>query len=184
MASQNDTAVTATGTTEQASDDQLQRKTGLSALSGAAIATVDCPDRPIALLPDDIVIAASHGLQCLSQAVIAEAIKTVRHGHGIDIANALLKTLRDRDHPQQDNTGIVVIKLNEGIQDRVSLDAADLSVQPKAADENEAMGPIARQLAQAVQRAKPAKTPPKLSVVATSEEASTDAPLYFYRRHH
>ncbi len=183
MPSQTAMKAPSTQTVQDAGHAARDRGTRQPALFGGPIATVDCPDRPVALMPDDIVIAANRGLQeFLSQEVIVNALKAAGHGHGVDIANALLDALHQSEHPQKESTAIVVIKLNEDMRNSIGADATDFAAQPLAAENTKAEGPIARQLAQSVRRAQPAGGIPKLSVVAKSYDASEDIPIQFYRR--
>lgn len=149
--------------------------------SGAEIGAINCPERPHALQRDDIVIAASDGVRCLPHAVIASTLKVAQRGHAIEIADALLAMLRQSDEPDQDNAALVVIKLNDGMRDGLALDGAGLSKAAKTDHVDPRMGPIARQLAQAIRREKPAEVMPKLSVIANAQVAAEEIPLRWYR---
>ena len=82
-----------------------------SVLNGEPIPTIDCPHVPLALKPDDILIAASDGLQTLSDAEIANKIGNRQHMNAGNIAKALLDAVIQRNDPHQDNATIVVTKL-------------------------------------------------------------------------
>jgi serine/threonine protein phosphatase PrpC len=173
MAPQIDMMIKTGAMTTEAGRNHPDRNTLTSALSGEEIEIIDCPARPIALLPDDIVIAASDGLQFLSNSMIAKTLKVARHGHGVDIANALLAALRTLDNPEQDNTTIVVLKLNEGVHDTDALDADDIPVLATADDEE---GDDATPQVVGASEKEPA-----LEATATADEAPPERKAYWYR---
>lgn len=137
MAPQIDMMVKTGAMSEEVGRDHPDRNTLTSAISGGKIERIDCPTRPIALLPDDIVIAASDGLQFLSNSVIARTLKRAQNDKAVDIANALLNEVRQLEDPDQDNTAIVVIKLSAGSEQSDAIDADDLPVLATADDEED-----------------------------------------------
>ncbi len=82
-----------------------------SVLIGDPIPEVDCRDVPVELRDHDIVIAASDGLQFLTEPQIAQLIYEHRHHNGEEISNELLKEIDDLDDPEQDNVAICVLKV-------------------------------------------------------------------------
>lgn len=87
-----------------------QRNCLTSALMGEKIAAIDCPDVPIGLKPDDIVILASDGLQFLPDPIIEALLLRARCEKSADIALDLLDALATLNDPEQDNTAIVVVR--------------------------------------------------------------------------
>ncbi|OAN81260.1 hypothetical protein A8B78_09660 [Jannaschia sp. EhC01] len=96
-------------TAEQAAHHP-QRNCLTSALMGEKIAAVDCPDIPVSLKPDDIVILASDGLQFLPDPIIEALLLRARSEKSADIALDLLDALATLNDPEQDNTAIVVVQ--------------------------------------------------------------------------
>jgi serine/threonine protein phosphatase PrpC len=137
MSPQIDMMVKTGAMTAEAGRNHPDRNTLTSALTGENIEMIDCPSRPIALLPDDIVIAASDGLQFISNGMIAKTLRIAQHGHSIDIANALLTAVKQLESPDQDNTAIIVIKLNPGSYDTGAMDLDALPVLASAEDEED-----------------------------------------------
>ena len=138
MAPQIDVMVKTGALSAEAGRDHPDRNTLTSAISGEDIPMIDCPSRPIALLPDDVLIAASDGLQFISNGNIAKTLKLAQEGHSVEIANALMTALEQLDHPEQDNAAFIIIKLGVGHEERsTAVDLADLPVLATA-DEEEA----------------------------------------------
>lgn len=82
-----------------------------SVIHGGDIAKIDCPSDPFKLLPDDILIAASDGLQFLEDKDIQEVV-TRNHEVSCDaIADALIRALISLDDPDQDNIAFSVAKV-------------------------------------------------------------------------
>jgi serine/threonine protein phosphatase PrpC len=100
----------------------------VSVINGSEIAMIDCPTAPLTLQPEDIVIAASDGLQSLSNAAIANTLMLAKDGRSIDIANALLAMVQHLDNPEQDNTVFCVIKLGFGSTGADEIHAEDIPV--------------------------------------------------------
>ncbi|WP_442852261.1 PP2C family protein-serine/threonine phosphatase [Roseobacter sp. CCS2] len=123
------------------------RNTLTSAIAGVEIAKIDCPDTPTTILPGDIILVASDGLQFLSNDAIADILQKTQDARSADITEALLSAINDLADPEQDNAAFSVIKL--GARDQVNMpkpaDAtsalvqlrADLGHSPAAATENE-----------------------------------------------
>ena len=117
--------------------DHPDRNSLTSAISGTTIDKIDCPGRPIVLRPEDVLIAASDGLQYLSNGVIARTLKLNQLGRSVDIADALMEELEKLDHPTQDNAAFIVIKLGVGADERsMEVDIDDLPVLATAEDDD------------------------------------------------
>ncbi len=83
----------------------------LSAICGRAIDHVDCRDTPFALRLGDVVIAASDGLQTLSDDEIRRIVASNRQACATDIAQALMQAVKKVALPDQDNVAIMAIKV-------------------------------------------------------------------------
>lgn len=82
-----------------------------SVLTGGGIPRIDCRSAPVRLREGDIVLAASDGLQFLSEAEIAEVLDRERHSPGARIGAALMTRLEQLNAEDQDNACLCVIKL-------------------------------------------------------------------------
>lgn len=89
-----------------------QRHALTSALWGAEIAEIDCPDTPLRLQPDDVIILASDGLQFLPDPIIEALLLRARRDSSRDIIRDLIDAVETLDDPEQDNTSIIVIRAN------------------------------------------------------------------------
>ncbi len=81
-----------------------------SVIMGAAIPKVDCPEQPLDLVPADILILGSDGLQYLDNTEIETLLRTHNQSPARDIADALLQALKANADPDQDNISIAVVK--------------------------------------------------------------------------
>lgn len=135
MAPQIDMMVKTGAMSAEIGRNHPDRNTLTSAIIGAPIEMIDCPAEPTALLPGDIVIVASDGLQFISNNTIAKTLRLTKSGRSVDIANALLAALSQLDDPDQDNTAFVVIKLNEDVQTATALDVEDVPILATADDD-------------------------------------------------
>ena len=88
-----------------------QRSCLTSAVTGASIREVDCPNEAMPLRNADIVLLASDGLNVLSDDEIKRQIRRNRFRTGQGIATALLNAALACKAPDQDNIALVVIKL-------------------------------------------------------------------------
>ena len=136
MAPQIDMMVKTGAMTAEVGRDHPDRHTLTSAIMGHDIELIDCPLRPIALLPGDIVIVASDGLLSLPNRVIAKTLNETHAQHSIDVARALLNALQEQNSTDQDNATFVVFKLVDDTLDSGTMEAEDLPVLATA-DEDE-----------------------------------------------
>lgn len=128
MAPQIDMMVKMGSMTAEVGRDHPDRNTLVSVLDGNEIAMIDCPKKPLTLLPDDIIITASDGLQYLPNATLANVLMLAKDGRSVDIANALLGALQQLDHPEQDNTAFCVVKFGDLDLSANELHAEDIPV--------------------------------------------------------
>lgn len=122
MAAQLDLMVTQGAMDAATAQAHPHRHCLTSAVTGRQVPQVDCPERTLPLCAGDTVILASDGLNVLSAAEIGAGID--RHsGQGCAaIARALVRAVRDKDAPDQDNVSVVVIRV-EAERVPVRLDA-------------------------------------------------------------
>lgn len=100
--------------------DHPDRNILTSVLNGCdEINQIDCPDGPMTLLPGDVIVAASDGLQFLTNEKIAETISQCLQLPSAKIADALLSEVIELNAPDQDNVAFAVIKLGGAEQNSV-----------------------------------------------------------------
>lgn len=109
-----------------------------SVLAGDTIKKIDCPASSMTLLPGDILIVASDGLQSLSNARLANSLAQNTNKPSDEIASALLVGLEDLAVPDQDNASFVVLKVGQDFPDLTSMNAEDMPVLAMAGDDDSA----------------------------------------------
>ena len=134
MAPQIDMMVKTGAMSPETAKSHPDRNALTSVISGEEIDKIDCPTSPIALQPEDIIVASSDGLQFLSNSTIANTLMMSKDGRSVDIANAFLDAIAELDDPHQDNTAFVIIKLSVGSIETDVTDADDLPVLAVADD--------------------------------------------------
>lgn len=82
-----------------------------SAVTGRAIARVDCPDTPLALRAGDLLLLASDGVETLDADSLRDLLHQRRHAASQDIADAVLAAVARKKCSDQDNTTVVVIRM-------------------------------------------------------------------------
>lgn len=82
-----------------------------SVVMGSRIPLIDCRQEPVTLDRGDVVIAASDGLQFLTESAIAEIVGRTQGDESHAIAAALLDAVEELGDPDQDNTSCAVIKM-------------------------------------------------------------------------
>ncbi|MCX7645764.1 MAG: protein phosphatase 2C domain-containing protein [Rhodobacteraceae bacterium] len=82
-----------------------------SVVMGRRIPLIDCRPRPTELETGDILIAASDGLQFLSDAQIEAVLRKTARRPSTEIAEALLAAIERQRHPDQDNVSFAIIKI-------------------------------------------------------------------------
>ena len=100
-----------------------ERKFLNSALIGEELYHVD-DSGLFDLLAEDVLIAATDGIQSLSDEQIGETVQVCRGRDSSAIAEGILNRVRSEDHPRQDNTSVVVITTPGKIPDIQSLEPA------------------------------------------------------------
>ena len=98
--------------TEELGRDHPDRNCLTSVLIGDQIERIDCPEAPLDLRHDDIIIAASDGLQTLCDDELSELLTQVQDKPGHVIVSALMNELKAIDDPMQDNITICVVKVS------------------------------------------------------------------------
>ncbi|MEM7438059.1 MAG: protein phosphatase 2C domain-containing protein [Pseudomonadota bacterium] len=95
----------------QAALNHPDRNCLTSAVTGSEIPKVDCPDRGYKLAPDDIVILASDGIDILGPHEVRKSLRRTQAKSSAKIARSLLQTVRAKDAADQDNSSVIVIKM-------------------------------------------------------------------------
>lgn len=98
---------------ESVGRDHPDRNCLTSALLGEDIPQIDCPEEPFKLCPGDLVIAASDGLQFLSDSHIQRVLVAHPEASSSEIAELLLAEITKLDDPYQDNVSFTVVKVND-----------------------------------------------------------------------
>jgi protein phosphatase len=89
------------------------RNTLTSVLFGEKVPRIDCPQEPLVLRDEDMVIVASDGLQFLTDADIAEVLTEKAAHTSAQIADCLLARVMQLDDPDLDNVSFSVIKVQD-----------------------------------------------------------------------
>ncbi len=85
-----------------------------SVLIGDEVTRIDCPSEPVMLRGGDVVIAASDGLQTLSEEAIAAVIaRCGADAPAAEIAGSLLAEVERAEDPEQDNVTIAVVRIRD-----------------------------------------------------------------------
>ncbi len=85
----------------------------ISVLMGSAIKSMDVPEMAMVLGPGDVLIQASDGLQYLDNARLSEVLTSLEDGAASrEVVDQLMAALHDLDDPSQDNTAILVLRLD------------------------------------------------------------------------
>lgn len=82
-----------------------------SVLIGGKIAQIDCPTTPFSLIEGDIVLAASDGLQFISEDQIQSLLRFQQKKSAEEISAKLAQEIKNLDDPCQDNLSLCVIKV-------------------------------------------------------------------------
>ncbi len=78
---------------------------------GRRIPLIDCKGKPTTLEAGDILIAASDGLQFLSEAQIETVLRRTARRPSAESAEALLAAVERLRDPDQDNVSFAIIKI-------------------------------------------------------------------------
>ena len=82
-----------------------------SALLGEKVPEIDCPGQPFQLQAGDTLIAASDGLQYLSNAQIEKVLKERPFNNSSEIADFLIAALQSLEDPDLDNISMSVTRV-------------------------------------------------------------------------
>lgn len=82
-----------------------------SAIIGCEIAQIDCNEAPVTLVDQDILIAASDGLQYLDDEEICEVLTQFKYQPAEAIGKTLMAHIDALNDPEQDNVACCVIKV-------------------------------------------------------------------------
>jgi serine/threonine protein phosphatase PrpC len=117
--------------TEETALNHPDRNILTSAMNGSAPALLDAGNDPVKLLPGDIVVLSSDGLQTISDAKISAVLNTSREYHPPYITAALLNSVLDLDDPNQDNIGVVTVKVEKSVSNQ-----ANKKISPEKIENN------------------------------------------------
>jgi len=110
MAPQIDLMVSSGQIDQETALNHPDRNALTSVLMGRDIPSIDCAARPTALQVGDIIIAASDGLQYLTDDQIEAVVAGHKRRTASEIARAILRAVETLNDPDQDNTSVVIIK--------------------------------------------------------------------------
>jgi serine/threonine protein phosphatase PrpC len=113
MARRLDRMVTKGLISQTEADQNPDRDCLTSVLFGAVVPEIDCRDHPLDLVDGDILIVASDGLLFIDEPRIAALVYGARDRPSAEISARLLKEIRDRDDPDQDNVCLCVVKVGK-----------------------------------------------------------------------
>ncbi|MEM0900916.1 MAG: protein phosphatase 2C domain-containing protein [Pseudomonadota bacterium] len=82
-----------------------------SVIFGGQIAKIDCPEHPVSLKENDIVIVGSDGLQYLSDKELEDTIRKLETANSQSIATHLMSQATAIDDPDLDNVSFSVVKV-------------------------------------------------------------------------
>lgn len=111
MAAQIDLACSQGLIDKEEADAHPDRQCLTSALAGHEIPQIDCSGTPVTLRPGDIVLAASDGLQFLTDDQIEQVLADLNDRPSAEISAAFFAQLKQLGHPDQDNVSLCVIKI-------------------------------------------------------------------------
>lgn len=135
-----------------------QRNCLTSALTGQAIPEMDCPEERLELVDGDMIVLASDGLQVVPQAELAAILALAEGSPSRDIAAALMEAVAEADDPEQDNTSVVVIKV-ERDEAALATGTDTAAAAPRSAEDQKLWAMVSGLLEQpAYQTADAAKT--------------------------
>jgi serine/threonine protein phosphatase PrpC len=81
-------------------------------LFGEDIARIDCPAEPVELRDGDMLIAASDGLQFLTNEQITALLRSEGHRPSAEVADLILRQIEDLEDPDLDNVSFSIVKLS------------------------------------------------------------------------
>ncbi len=112
-----------------------------SAVSGEEIKYIDLPEQPVRLQRGDIVLLASDGLDTLPTKKVEALVSELANAPPQKIAAILLSAVETERQPRQDNTTVVVARI-EGGAALPAGDAATVAAPPRAHAPGGPRGPL------------------------------------------
>lgn len=170
LSPQIDMMVKAGSMDEKEARDHPDRNTLTSVVAGDEIAAIDCPNSALSLQPDDIIIAASDGLDYIEVNDLARILMSHTQGTSYEIAMEIVDKLESNDNPDKDNASLIIIKMNKPLErnDVMELDDLPVLVVADAGGAAPAPAPAAVQA-------------PPASAAAPVEAAKEEKKAYWYR---
>lgn len=95
---------------QEEADSHPDRNLLRSVIMGSAIPKVDCPETPFEILPEDVLVVASDGLQYLKNSEIEAILHSNKSLPSQAVADALISAVHALNHPDQDNVSVVIVK--------------------------------------------------------------------------
>jgi len=92
-----------------------------SVLAGQRIPKIDCPEEPVMLFENDIILVASDGLQFLEESEISDLMRLNAHRSSAEISACLMQDVAALADPDQDNISLCVIKVQRDAAVQASL---------------------------------------------------------------
>lgn len=92
-------------------EDHPDRSVLTSALTGSRISKIDLANESVKLVPGDVLIVASDGLQYLSQQEIIETVEQFLGAPSQTIAREFESAIQRLDHEEQDNVSMSIVKV-------------------------------------------------------------------------
>jgi serine/threonine protein phosphatase PrpC len=96
---------------EDAAKDHPDRNSLTSAVCGKPIKKLDCPDAPMELEKDDLILMASDGLATLSDNEIAKVLQKNRKRSSAEMVMLLLAAVEGKKDKTQDNVSIGLVRV-------------------------------------------------------------------------
>ncbi|MBO6674195.1 MAG: serine/threonine-protein phosphatase [Rhizobiales bacterium] len=104
-----------------------------SVLMGERIEKQDVPETAFEVMPKDVLIAASDGLQFLPEERVLELVTAALPASSSTLCDKLMGALKELDDPHQDNCAIVVVQMRAEAAEEADV-VADEPAPPARAD--------------------------------------------------
>ncbi|MES0863676.1 protein phosphatase 2C domain-containing protein [Ruegeria sp. SCPT10] len=113
MAPQIDAMVASGQLSAEVAAQHPDRNCLTSAVLGEEIPRIDCPETPMALEPDDILILASDGLQTLTDGTILKLANKTAASSSAVVTQNLMSAVEAAAMPEQDNISVMVLQIDQ-----------------------------------------------------------------------
>ena len=82
-----------------------------SAVRGRELKSIDCPTQRLQLSPDDLIIVASDGLDCVPERKLVSILRRCAARSPTETVDQLLRAVRSKRIAEQDNTTIILYRV-------------------------------------------------------------------------